>query len=563
MTGIFELNLSAVLLIIAVLIVRALLKNRLPKRFFAWIWAVVLLRLIVPFSIPVSSSLFPPDYTIPVIDRINAAEPAPIGYFNQDGSFEYQFDYTPEDRNEAGNVKDVFTAVSLCIGVVIAVGFTAVHLKYRKRYADSLPVENERALEFIGRYGLKRTVRLRYSDRISAPITYGVINPVIVLPKVCISEDFENTESVLAHELAHIRCFDVLYKWIIAGVTCLYWYNPFVWLMFLISDRDIEAACDIEAIEKSGCTNEIYSGQLIALEEKRSFDIYTRSFSAGAIKSRIKRIMKAKKAGIAGSVIAAVLSACSFTVFTSAYTGTDYTLSMWIPVHFDSTGVKELLWLEPQKYYLEGGTEEEYIQAYDDRTLQIFGYDYVSKQLEMNADYYEGLYDSEMEYVMGELEKKQKLWESRLRYELSSLPVIFLGDTEMHSEYFLTYDDENTLKLYDNIYRAETPSTAGIYQAYDDNFEPGYGYYYSDIDDTYIYVFYDVMQIYDKNGKTDGPVKYLLIRQDSRPNEIMLCTNTDSLPHEEPRGYILIDETHFRDPVSGAVYTLKGKPLLS
>lgn len=563
MTGIFEMNFSATLLILIIFVIRGLFKNRLPKRFFAWIWAVVLLRLMVPFSVPVSSSLFPPDYSIPAIDRINAADPAPIGYFHQDGSFEYQFDYTPEAAEQAKNVKNIFTAASLGVTVILAGGFVAVHLRSRKRYADALPFENEQAENFIKQYGLKRTVRLRYSDRISAPITYGVINPVIVLPKMCIDEDFESLESILAHELAHIRCFDVLYKWIIAGVTCLYWYNPFVWLMFMVSDRDIEVACDIEAIKKSGCSNEMYSGHLIALEEKRSFDIYARSFSAGAIKNRIKRIMKAKKTGIASAVIAVALSACSFTVFGSAYTGTNYELSMWIPIHIDNDDVKELLWLEPQKYYLEGGTAEQYIEVYDDKTLQIFGYDYVKDMLEKQPDYYDGLYDSEKEYVTEELEAENEVWGSRLRYDFASLAVIFLGDEEMHSTHYLHYEDENTLVLGDKVYKAEKPWTAGIYQAYDEGREPGFGYYYSDIDDTYMYVFYDVMQIYDERGNTDGPIKFLQIKQDSRPNEIMLCTNTDNLPHEEPEGYIFIDETHIYDPASGATYELKGKPLLS
>lgn len=555
MTGLLELNLSASLLIISIIIIRALFKNRLPKRFFAWVWSVVILRLVVPFSIPWQISLIPPDYLIPAVNNITGANP-PIGFFDDEGVFKYEFGMTAEKGEQIRSFGDLFIIISLIVTVLLLTLFTVNHLRYRKRYVDALPYGSG-----ILDCGLRRKVSLKYSDRISAPITYGIINPVIVLPKSCTEEDFRGRETVLAHEIEHIRCFDVLYKWIITAVTCLYWYNPFVWLMFLLSDRDIEIACDISAMNKSGAGREEYSALLIGLEERRSMDICARGFSAGAIKKRIKSVMKSRKTGIVSVIIAVVLSLCSFTVFVSAHTSLNADLSMWVPIHLDDSDVNELLWLEPQKYYLEGGTKEQYIEVYPDNTLQIFGYDFKADFLEREPDIYDNLTESEIELQNEYFARGSSYWNSRHPYTLPSIAVIFLDDFEGQAQ-FLSYTDENTIMNGSLVYKAENPTKAGVYQAYDMDKEPAFGYYYSDKDDSYIYMFYNVLEIYDGKGGRSGPISFVQVKQDSRPNEIILATNRDRLSEEEPQGYILgDDEASIYDPVSGNTYRLRSKPV--
>lgn len=563
MTSLFELNFSASLLIISILIIRALFRNKLPKRFFAMVWGIVVLRLIIPFSVPVEIGLFPPDYSFRFIDEMNGVA-APIGFFEPDGTFNYQFGFSAADAALVRERNSVLIIVSLIISLLLMTAFTLIHLKNRKRYSDALPFENERVNAFIKTYGLRREVAVKFSDKISAPITYGILKPVIVLPKSCTAEDFENVECIIAHEIAHIRFFDVLYKWILTFVTCLFWYNPLVWLMLSVSERDIEVACDMEAVRKCGCTGETYSGLLIGLEEKRSIDIYARSFSAGAIKSRIKAVMKGKKTGVISAVIAVVLSACSFTVFGSAYTGMETALSMWIPIHIDNNDVSELLWLMPQKYYLEGGTSGQYIEVYPDNTIQVFGYDYISDALNEDKEMYEGYTEEEMADIMTGLQKSQDYWNSPHKYELLNLAAIYLENDGSIEQPFVHYTDENTFTFRNGIYKAETPWHAGVYQAYELGKEPGFGYYYSDKDDTYIYMFYDAMEIYDGKGGSSGPVRYMQVRTDENPDTIILAINCDRLSEEAPRGFILNDdEKSIYDPETGATYTLKAKPLLS
>lgn len=565
MTGLFEINLSASILVIFLIIIRAVLKNKLPKRFFAAVWAVVVLRFIIPFSIPVQIPSLSSDYSIPFVDKLNGTAIS-AGSFDYDGNFNYYYDFSHAEAAKVQDLNGLLIAVSLIITFILILAFTAIHFNARKKYADSLPYENEELIAFINSYNLRRRISLRYSDKISAPITYGVIKPVIVLPKACAKENFEHIECIIAHEMAHIRFFDVLYKWIIMVVTALYWYNPFVWLMFFLSERDIEVACDIEAIEKSGCTGEIYSGLLIGLEEKRCVDIYARGFSAGAIKKRIKAILKNKKSGIVGAVIAITLSVCSFTVFASAHTGVNQAMSLFTPTYFHTDDVSELLWLEPGRYYLEGGTRDEYIEVFEDETIQIFGYDVIEKEYAESREYYESLSEEELEYRLENLREIQKKYDKRYKYVLSILSAVSCigesGDTEL----IISYEDENTLMINgeSGVYKAEKPWKAGVYQAYDEDklLDFGFGYYYSESDDSYLYVSYDVLEIFDENGKGSGPVQYRQVKTDTRPDDVILAVNFDVLRNESPRGYLVGNEKNtLYDTETGIKYTLRSKPI--
>jgi len=567
MTSLFEINLSASILVIILIIIRAVLKNRLPKRFFASVWAVVILRLIIPFSVPVEIPSVSPDYSIPMIDRLNGTAVS-AGSFDQKGDFYYFYDFSHAEAAKVQNFNSVLIAVSLIITLFLILGFTAIHFKARKKYADALPYDNAGISMFIESYNLRRKISVKYSDRISAPLTYGVIKPVIVLPKACTNGDFEHLECIIAHEMAHIRCFDVLYKWVIMAVVALYWYNPFIWLMFILSERDIEVSCDIEAIEKCGCGGEIYSGLLIGLEEKRCLDIYARGFCAGAIKKRIKAILKRKKSGIAGAVIAVALSVCSFTVFASAHTGVNQAMSLFTPTYFHTDNVSELLWLEPGRYYLEGGTRDEYIEVFDDETIQIFGYDIIEEEYKDSREYYESLSEEELEYRMEQLQEIQEIYDKRHKYLLPTMiSSISCVDENGETEIIIIYEDENTFRINGTgkTYKAEKPWKAGVYQGYDEDklLDFGFGYYYSESDNSYLYISFDVLEIFDENGKGSGPIQYRQVKTDSRPGDVILALNFKELRSESPRGYFVGDEKNtIYDTETGVKYTLKSKPIL-
>lgn len=149
----------------------------------------------------------------------------------------------------------------------------------------------------------------------SRPLTYGVINPVIILPK-SLPADSEEMRFALAHELVHIRRFDVLLKVVLTAAACVHWFNPLAWAMLSLAGRDIELSCDEAVLEQLGCKREDYAMALIRLEERRSIPTGA-AFGRNAVRERIEAIMKFKKTTLAGIIFSACLIAGTTTAFAT------------------------------------------------------------------------------------------------------------------------------------------------------------------------------------------------------------------------------------------------------
>ena len=87
---------------------------------------------------------------------------------------------------------------------------------------------------------------------ISSPLTYGILHPVILLPKKLDRNDQAALKYVLTHEYVHIRRFDAITKILFAAVLCIHWFNPLVWVMYVLANRDIELSCDAWVIRMMG-----------------------------------------------------------------------------------------------------------------------------------------------------------------------------------------------------------------------------------------------------------------------------------------------------------------------
>jgi beta-lactamase regulating signal transducer with metallopeptidase domain len=77
-------------------------------------------------------------------------------------------------------------------------------------------------------------VQIRQSDRIKAPLTYGVFRPVVLLPKTTDWTDETGLRYILTHEFAHIRRFDTLNKLALTAAVCVHWFNPLVWAAYVL-----------------------------------------------------------------------------------------------------------------------------------------------------------------------------------------------------------------------------------------------------------------------------------------------------------------------------------------
>jgi len=298
-----------------VVMIRVLTLHRLPKRTFIALWGVVICRLLIPFSIPYQFNF----YTgLELIKQMLSAQTATASPSQVLPTGSINIVDVPAAGGASGGasqaalstatISPIFIAwlVGMCVCALI---FITAYLKCRREFKTSLPVQNGFATCWLREHALRRTVQIRQSDRIQAPLTYGVFRPVILLPKTIDGSDEVGLKVILAHELTHIRRFDTLIKLVLATAVCVHWFNPVVWVMYVLANRDIELSCDEAVVRSFGETmKSTYAMTLIEWEERKSsLAPLISGFSKNAIEERITAIMKIKKYSTPVIIVAVLL----------------------------------------------------------------------------------------------------------------------------------------------------------------------------------------------------------------------------------------------------------------
>ena len=317
--NLMQMSLSGAFMILAIVIIRALAINKLPKKAFSVLWGVAAVRLLIPYSLCSSFSIYS------LLGWLAAAEEAvndiPVVPFISAAPVQ---NMVPVPDAAAANTAAVNInpwVIAWVIGALVcALFFTAAYLKCRREFKMSLPVDNGYVKVWLSEHRIRRTIEIRRSDRISAPLTYGVFHPVILMPKTADWDDLDTLKYVLTHEYVHIRRFDVVSKLVLTIVLCIHWFNPAVWVMYILANRDMELSCDEAVIRQFGeRTKSAYAMALIRMEETRSgLNPLCNNFSKNAIEERIVAIMKIKKTSLAALIGAAALVAGVTTAFATS-----------------------------------------------------------------------------------------------------------------------------------------------------------------------------------------------------------------------------------------------------
>lgn len=330
-----QMSLAASVMILVILLIRTLAIHRLPKRFFLLLWVVVLLRLLVPFSLPSPTSIYSllPTEPLPAPDiKQELSVPSVPSAASPWEAFELNLpsnppaplvqtaEPTPEPAEEEKtdpmptfslpSKKQLLTAGWAAGAVLFALYFSISYLRAQTEFRMSLPVIHPFLERWLACHPLRRTISIRQDDRISSPLTYGILHPVILLPRQNLSLPQETLDCILTHEYVHIRRFDCLLKLLLTAALCLHWLNPLVWVMYLLANRDIELCCDEAVLE----------------EQKSGLSPLYNSFKHNLTEERICAIMKMKRLSIISLFTAACLLVGVTTVFAtspSSKTGKD------------------------------------------------------------------------------------------------------------------------------------------------------------------------------------------------------------------------------------------------
>ena len=313
--SLLQMSVAGAVMIMVITVIRALAINRLPKKTFLILWGITIIRLLIPFSCPSKFSIYSllGKKTVSDINETPAVRFMPI---NTQGPVSTQ---APQSQIPALTISawDIIWVAGL---VLCAVFFISAYIRCYREFQTSLPVENAFARRWLETHNLKRKLSIRQSDLISAPLTFGVWHPVILMPK---KTDWENEDTlcyVLEHEFIHIRRFDTVTKFLLITTVCIHWFNPLVWIMYFLANRDIELSCDEAVIHHFGGTSRAsYAKALISMDEtKGGFMPLCNHFSRNAIEERITAIMKTRKTTVVSLVLAALIVAGTTTVFATS-----------------------------------------------------------------------------------------------------------------------------------------------------------------------------------------------------------------------------------------------------
>ena len=300
---IINMSISASWLILAVLILRLVLKKA-PKWVNVLLWGIVAVRLICPLSFESTLSLIPSSETIP-LDIEMAAKPtidSGVPAINSVVNPVLSSFAPPQHVLTSANPLQIWIPI---LNIIWLIGVGALLLYTAVSY---------------GRLCRKVDTAVRYKDNIfqsenvSSPFVLGIIKPRIYLPFNMNGQDLEH---VVAHEQAHIRRKDHWWKPLGFFLLTIYWFNPLMWLAYVLLCRDIELACDEKVIKELGNEQRAdYTQALVACSvNRRMIAACPLAFGEVGVKDRVKSVMNYKKPAfwiIILAVIACVIVAVCF-----------------------------------------------------------------------------------------------------------------------------------------------------------------------------------------------------------------------------------------------------------
>ena len=309
--SLLQMSFLGTVIILLIVVLRAVLINRLPKKTFLILWWIALIRLLVPFSIKSVTSIY--SLLQSIYSDINPVRTAQTTTFLPiHGNMPEIANGLSEAMVQRTESISILSVIWLA-GLLLCFGFFAVsYIKCYREFRFSLPVENDILEAWKEKHPLKRSLSIRQTETIAAPLSYGVIRPVILMPKNTEWKNIYQLRYVLEHEYVHIRRLDMLTKLIMIAAVCIHWFNPLVWVMYILFNRDLELSCDETVVRRFGMDiKSVYATALISMEEKKSgLTPLCNSFSKNAIEERIREIMKIKKTSKFAVIISAVLVIC-------------------------------------------------------------------------------------------------------------------------------------------------------------------------------------------------------------------------------------------------------------
>ena len=297
-------------MILMVLALRLFLKKHLPRGIFPTLWCAAAVRLLLPITVPTHLSVWNLLHT-PAAAQANGVISDVLTPFPSLAASS-----TAKPAADIAGISPMLLVWLVC-AILFAAYFVIGYACMVRRFRGTRLAPQPSIDALLDRFRFSRDPRICVSNSRRAPLTFGVFRPTVLLPEDLPIGDAQ-FQLVLAHELAHIRRKDCLRKLLLTVCLCLYWWNPLVWMMVWLANRDMELACDEAVLRALGpdC-KKAYALTLLDMAQRNPKSAPLCSgFAKSSAEERIRAILCFKRipawVGIFVSVLF-VLTASAFT----------------------------------------------------------------------------------------------------------------------------------------------------------------------------------------------------------------------------------------------------------
>lgn len=284
---ILSLSITASILILAVVVLRMILKKA-PKGVRYILWAMVGLRLLVPFKIESPFSVMPSHKEVSAVSTGVSQAVSTVSV----------------ETTQTTHILDVFDILSFVwlTGAVFMLLYMLISfLRVRLMVRESVLYKDNVYL----------------CDHVSSPFVLGIISPKIYLNSSISKKD---SKLIIAHERTHIRHLDNLWKPLGFVLLSVYWFNPLCWLSYFLFVKDIELFCDesvVKTLSKNGKKN--YSYALLSCSaSKNMVTACPLAFAENSVKTRVRNILSYKKPAFYVVVISVILCVVTMLMFMTS-----------------------------------------------------------------------------------------------------------------------------------------------------------------------------------------------------------------------------------------------------
>ncbi|MBQ3194278.1 MAG: hypothetical protein IJB59_12020, partial [Oscillospiraceae bacterium] len=323
-SNILNASIAASWMVLAVIVMRFLLKKA-PRWTHVALWGLVAVRLLLPFSIESAFSLIPSTQTVPQEILVYEGEKLQNTAFLDivsNPAFSQSVTVEVGETVDRVQISLVQMTPIWILGMVALLIYTVIsYWRLRRKVSEAVILRDN----------------IFQSENVASPFVLGLFRPRIYLPY---NMDGQDLSHVVAHEQAHIRRRDHWWKPLGFLLLTIHWFNPLMWLAYVLLCRDIELACDEKVIKELGNEQRAdYTQALVACSvNRRMIAACPLAFGEVGVKERVKSVMNYKKPAfwvVVLAVIACVVVAVCFLTNPMGFQFDEATHTIVSANHFD------------------------------------------------------------------------------------------------------------------------------------------------------------------------------------------------------------------------------------